>query len=70
MEKNINVWLPLPCPLLGTWPATQACALIGNRISGHLLRSLVLNPLSQGKIFKSDLLYVARLPYSCKETQE
>ena len=26
-ERNINVWLPLACPLLGTWPATQACAL-------------------------------------------
>ena len=23
-EKNINVWLPLTSPLLGTWPATQA----------------------------------------------
>ena len=23
-EGNINVWLPLVCPLLGTWPATQA----------------------------------------------
>ena len=21
-ERNINVWLPLMCPLLGTWPAT------------------------------------------------
>ena len=28
-ERNINVWLPLTCPypLLGTWPATQTCAL-------------------------------------------
>ena len=26
-ERNITVWLPLQCPLLGTWPATQACAL-------------------------------------------
>ena len=26
-EGNINVWLPLVCPLLGTWPATEACAL-------------------------------------------
>ena len=30
-ERNINVWLSLVCPLLGTWPATQACALTGNR---------------------------------------
>ena len=29
-EGNINVWLPLECPLLGTWPTTQACALTGN----------------------------------------
>ena len=29
-ERNINVWLPLDCPLLGTWPSTQACALTGN----------------------------------------
>ena len=28
-ERNINVWLPLAHPLLGTWPATQACALTG-----------------------------------------
>ena len=26
-EKNINVWLPLMHSHLGTWPATQACAL-------------------------------------------
>ena len=22
-ERNINVWLPLTCSLLGTWPATE-----------------------------------------------
>ena len=26
-ERNISVWLPLVRPLLGAWPATQACAL-------------------------------------------
>ena len=26
-RRNINVWLPLVHPLLGTWPATQACAV-------------------------------------------
>ena len=26
-ERNINVWLSLMWPLLGTWPTTQACAL-------------------------------------------
>ena len=29
-ERNINVWVPLECPLMGTWHATQACALTGN----------------------------------------
>ena len=51
-ERNIIVWLPLMCPLLGSWPATQACALTGNQTGDLLLCSLVLNPLShpsQGK---------------------
>ena len=30
-ERNINVWLPLEHPLLGTWPTTEACALTGNQ---------------------------------------
>ena len=29
-KRIINVWFPLAHPLLGTWPATQACALTGN----------------------------------------
>ena len=29
-ERNINMWLPLMCPQLGTWPTTQACTLTGN----------------------------------------
>ena len=29
-ERNISVWLPVMWPPLGTWPATQACALTGN----------------------------------------
>ena len=44
--RNINVWLPLTCPLLGTWPATQACALTGNWISDSFVSRLALNPLS------------------------
>ena len=28
-ERNTNVW-PLTRPFLGTWPATQECALTGN----------------------------------------
>ena len=37
-ERNINAWLPLEHPLLGIWPATEACALTGNRISDPVVR--------------------------------
>ena len=39
-QRIINVWLPLACPLLGTWPAIQACALMGNGTCDLLVRSL------------------------------
>ena len=45
-KRNINVWLPLACSLLRTWPATQACALTGNPTSNLLVHRPVLNPLS------------------------
>ena len=54
-ERNINVWLPLMHPLLGTWPATQACALTGNQTSDPLVHKPALNPLnhtSQGIMLK------------------
>ena len=38
-EWNINMWLPLMWPPLGTWPATQACAWTGNQTSNPLIRS-------------------------------
>ena len=44
--RNINVWLSLAYPLLDTWPATQACALTGNRTGDPLVHRLALNPLS------------------------
>ena len=53
-ERNISVWLPLTHPLLGAWPATQACALTGNPTSDPLVCRLALNPLSrtsQGKYY-------------------
>ena len=40
------MWLPLKLPLLGTWPATQACALTGNQTGNPLVCSLALYPLS------------------------
>ena len=48
-ERNINVCLPLVCPLLGTWPVTQACALTGNRTGDPLVYRLALNPLSHSR---------------------
>ena len=45
-EGNINVWLPLTCPLLGTWPATQACARSRNWNCDPLVCKRVLSPLS------------------------
>ena len=45
-ERNINVWLPLMHPHLGTWPTTQACALTGNQTGDPLVRRPELNPLS------------------------
>ena len=52
-ERKISVWLPLPHPLLGTWSATQACVLTGNRSNNPSVHRPVLNPLShtsQGSI--------------------
>ena len=45
-KRNINVWLPLTLSLLGTWPATQACALTENSTGDPLVHRLALNPLS------------------------
>ena len=45
-ERNINVWLPLMCPQLGTWPTIQVYALTGNWTSDPLVHRLALNPLS------------------------
>ena len=44
-ERNINVWLPVT-HLLGTCPATQACALTGNRTGDPLVHRSALYPLS------------------------
>ena len=45
-ERNITVCLPLVCPLLGTWPSTQACALTGNGTSDPLVHRPELSPVS------------------------
>ena len=48
------------CPPLGTWPATQACALIGNRICDPLVHRPALNPLSHTSLLISFLMLVLR----------
>ena len=45
-ERNLNVWLPLTHPLLGTWPTTQASSLTENRTRDPLVCRPALNPLS------------------------
>ena len=42
-ERNINVWLPLTRPVLGTRPATQACALTANWAGDPLILRRALN---------------------------
>ena len=51
-ERNISVQeiydqLPLTCPLMGTWPATQVCALTGNQTSKLLVCRPELHPEPQ-----------------------
>ena len=45
-ERDIHVWLPLTCPLPGTWPATQTCALTGNRTCDPWVHRPAFSPLS------------------------
>ena len=56
-ERNISVWLPFVCPLLGTWPATQARALTGNQTGHPLAHRRALNPLSHPARANLLLLY-------------
>ena len=44
--RETSYQLSLARPQLGTWPATQAYALIGNQTSDLLVRRPALNPLS------------------------
>ena len=55
-ERNINVWLPLAHPLLGTWLTTKTCTLIGNWTGDSLVRRLALNPLSHTSQVPIDIL--------------
>ena len=44
-ERYIHL-LPLSCPQVGTWPATQACALTRNQTVNLWVRRPMLSPLS------------------------
>ena len=44
---------------LGTWPATQACALTGSRTCDPLVRRLALNPLSHASQGSTCLFHLA-----------
>ena len=54
------------CSPLGTWPTTQACAMIGNRTSDPLVCRLALSPLSHTSQGYPFLLNVFRTwPFLC-----
>ena len=44
--RDTSIILPLARPQPGTWPATQACALTGNRTRDLLVHRPTLSPLS------------------------
>ena len=66
-ERNIHVWLPLTCSLLGTRPATQASALIGNWTCDLSVHRLALKPrslTSQGSVcvsFKKCIIHLSNV---------
>ena len=71
-ERNINVWLPLTNPELGTSPKTEACALIEIRTGDLLVRRPALNPLSHTSwgIFKCSNIQIIGVPEGEEEEQE
>ena len=54
----MNVQLPLPHPLLGTWSTTQACALTGNRTDNPFICRLALSHTGQGSISDLSTFYL------------
>ena len=58
-KRNIHVWLPFAHPLLGTWPALQACAPTGNPTRDPLVHRLALNPLNHTRQDSLFLLFTS-----------
>ena len=56
-KRNINVWLPLTCPLLGNWPATQACSPTGNQTCDLWVHRPALSPLSHTSQGRTDVFF-------------
>ena len=61
-ERNISVWLPLTCLSLGTWTASQACALTVNCTGDSVVRTPALNPLSHTSQGEFLLFFLLRRP--------
>ena len=61
-KRNIHVWLPLACPLLGTWSTTQACAPTGNQTSSPLVRRPALSPLNHTSLVLHDVSLMFTTP--------
>ena len=59
-ETSIGYWLPLSCAEMGTWPATQACALTGNQTGDLSVCILALNPLNRTSQNHKYMLYILR----------
>ena len=57
-ERNINVWLCLTCPQLGTYPATQACALTRNGTGDLSVRGPMLKPLNHTSQGQTSIFFI------------
>ncbi|KAM5313234.1 uncharacterized protein AAES06_022430 isoform 1-T2 [Glossophaga mutica] len=54
-KRNITLCLPLMCPLLETWPETQACAVTWNQTGDPFVHRLLLSS-HQPVLFKICIL--------------
>ncbi|KAM5313236.1 uncharacterized protein AAES06_022430 isoform 3-T4 [Glossophaga mutica] len=53
-KRNITLCLPLMCPLLETWPETQACAVTWNQTGDPFVHRLLLSS-HQPVLFKVNI---------------
>ena len=62
-ERNIDQ-LPLACPTLGTWPASQACVLTGNQ-THDVLVGMMPKPLSHTSEGQGSIPSFVKQIYKC-----